>query len=175
MRLSVQPIYCYARMGLKNSGKSLNFEPMSRTVILYGIGLALLMVVLKSIEYRYMLRDLSMEFYITLVALLFTGIGLWVGVKLRNKTAVPTEETAVTELADSAVPKEQLLARIGISQREFEVLELIAEGCTNQEIADRLFISLNTVKTHSSNLFAKLDVKRRTQAVQKAKELTLLG
>lgn len=148
---------------------------MSRTVILYGIGLALLMVALKSIEYRYMLRDLSMEFYVTLVALLFTGIGLWVGIKLRNKTGAQPSESITAEAEKSSIPKEQLLARIGISQREFEVLELIAEGCTNQEIADRLFISLNTVKTHSSNLFAKLDVKRRTQAVQKAKELTLLG
>lgn len=146
---------------------------MSRTVILYGIGLALLMVALKSIEYRYMLHDLSMEFYVTLVALLFTGIGLWVGIKLRKSSTTSSEETEKQE--QDSVPKEQLLARIGISQREFEVLELIAEGCTNQEIADRLFISLNTVKTHSSNLFAKLDVKRRTQAVQRAKELTLLA
>ena len=148
---------------------------MNRTVILYGIGLALLMVALKSIEYRYMLRDLSMEFYVTLVALLFTGIGLWVGFKLRNKAAIQPVKPEAEEAEKDIVPKDQLLARIGISQREFEVLELIAEGCTNQEIADRLFISLNTVKTHSSNLFAKLDVKRRTQAVQKAKELTLLG
>lgn len=162
-------------MGLENSIKSLNFEHMSRTVILYGIGLALLMVALKSIEYRYMLRDLSMEFYVTLVALLFTGIGLWVGIKLRNKAVVQPIKPVVMEAEKDILPKDQLLARIGISQREFEVLELIAEGCTNQEIADRLFISLNTVKTHSSNLFAKLDVKRRTQAVQKAKELTLLG
>ena len=148
---------------------------MSRTVILYGIGLALLMVALKSIEYRYMLRDLSMEFYVTLVALLFTGIGVWVGVKLRKNNVSKTTEVAASQTESSLVAKDQLLAEVGISQREFEVLELIAEGCTNQEIADRLFISLNTVKTHSSNLFAKLDVKRRTQAVQKAKELTLLG
>lgn len=148
---------------------------MSRTVILYGIGLALLMVALKSIEYRYMLRDLSMEFYVTLVALLFTGIGVWVGVKLRKSNVSKTTEVAASQTESSLVAKDQLLAEVGISQREFEVLELIAEGCTNQEIADRLFISLNTVKTHSSNLFAKLDVKRRTQAVQKAKELTLLG
>lgn len=148
---------------------------MSRTVILYGIGLALLMVALKSIEYRYMLRDLSMEFYVTLVALLFTGIGVWVGVKLRNSNASKSPEVVGSQAKSSPVAKDQLLASVGISQREFEVLELIAEGCTNQEIADRLFISLNTVKTHSSNLFAKLDVKRRTQAVQKAKELTLLS
>lgn len=148
---------------------------MSRTVILYGIGLALLMVALKSIEYRYMLRDLSMEFYVTLVALLFTGIGVWVGIKLRNSNASKTTEVVGSQAKSSPVAKDQLLASVGISQREFEVLELIAEGCTNQEIADRLFISLNTVKTHSSNLFAKLDVKRRTQAVQKAKELTLLS
>lgn len=148
---------------------------MSRTVILYGIGLALLMVALKSIEYRYMLRDLSMEFYVTLVALLFTGIGLWVGVKLRNKTGEDSTGSTPQEPERPPITRDQILAQIGISQREFEVLELIAEGCTNQEIADRLFISLNTVKTHSSNLFAKLDVKRRTQAVQKAKELALLA
>lgn len=161
--------------GLENSSKSLNFECMSRTVILYGIGLALLMVALKSIEYRYMLRDLSMEFYVTLVALLFTGIGLWVGVKLRNRTGDEPQGSPIHDHERVSIPKEKILAQIGISQREFEVLELIAEGCTNQEIADRLFISLNTVKTHSSNLFAKLDVKRRTQAVQKAKELALLA
>lgn len=148
---------------------------MSRTVILYGIGLALLMVALKSIEYRYMLRDLSMEFYVTLVALLFTGIGLWVGIKLRNHKAPKQMEMKEGDDEHTTILKEQRLARIGISQREFEVLELIAEGYTNQEIADRLFISLNTVKTHSSNLFAKLEVKRRTQAVQRAKELALLA
>jgi len=147
---------------------------MSRTIILYGLGLALLMMALKSIEYRYMLRDLSTEFYVTLVALLFTSVGIWVGLKLRGEK-VPLIEKVPTDEIESEKFKAQQLAETGISQREYEVLQLMAEGHTNQEIADQLFISLNTVKTHSSNLFAKLDVKRRTQAVQKAKELALLS
>ncbi len=147
---------------------------MSRTIILYGLGLALLMIALKSIEYRYMLRDLSTEFYVTLVALLFTSVGIWVGLKLRGEKAPLIEKVPTDEIESEKLKAEQL-AETGISQREFEVLQLMAEGHTNQEIADQLFISLNTVKTHSSNLFAKLDVKRRTQAVQKAKELALLS
>lgn len=147
---------------------------MSRTIILYGLGLALLMIALKSIEYRYMLRDLSTEFYVTLVALLFTSVGIWVGLKLRGEKVPLIEKESTTEI-ESEKLKAQQLAETGISQREYEVLQLMAEGHTNQEIADQLFISLNTVKTHSSNLFAKLDVKRRTQAVQKAKELALLS
>lgn len=147
---------------------------MSRTIILYGLGLALLMIALKSIEYRYMLRDLSTEFYVTLVALLFTSVGIWVGLKLRGEKASLIEKVPTDEIESEKLKAEQL-AETGISQREYEVLQLMAEGHTNQEIADQLFISLNTVKTHSSNLFAKLDVKRRTQAVQKAKELALLS
>ncbi len=147
---------------------------MSRTIILYGLGLALLMIALKSIEYRYMLRDLSTEFYVTLVALLFTSVGIWVGLKLRGEKASLIEKVPTDEIESKKLKAEQL-AETGISQREYEVLQLMAEGHTNQEIADQLFISLNTVKTHSSNLFAKLDVKRRTQAVQKAKELALLS
>lgn len=146
---------------------------MSRTIILYGLGLALLMIALKSIEYRYMLRDLSTEFYVTLVALLFTSVGIWVGLKLRGEKAPLIEKVPTDEIESEKLKAEQL-AETGISQREYEVLQLMAEGHTNQEIADQLYISLNTVKTHSSNLFAKLDVKRRTQAVQKAKELALL-
>lgn len=145
---------------------------MNRTVWLYGLALAVLTVLLKSIEYRYHLRDLSVEFYIGFVALLFTGLGIWVGFKLFNRQlsgeSKPNKEISTKELNTN------LLESFGISPREYEVLQLIAEGHTNQEIADQLFISLNTVKTHSSNLFSKLDVKRRTQAVQKAKELEIL-
>ncbi len=132
------------------------------------------MIAIKSIEYRYMLRDLSTEFYVTLVALLFTSVGIWVGLKLRGEKAPLIEKVPTDEIESEKLKAEQL-AETGISQREYEVLQLMAEGHTNQEIADQLFISLNTVKTHSSNLFAKLDVKRRTQAVQKAKELALLS
>lgn len=145
---------------------------MKRTIWIYGLALALLTVLLKTIEYRYHLRDLSVEFYVALVALLFTGLGIWVGLKLTHRRPTPTPPTGQEDL-----PKQlsmDVLEELGISPREYEVLQLIAEGHTNQEIADQLFISLNTVKTHSSKLFAKLEVKRRTQAVQRAKELDIL-
>jgi ATP/maltotriose-dependent transcriptional regulator MalT len=77
--------------------------------------------------------------------------------------------------SDNFQLNEALLAQTGISKREYEVLELMAQGLSNQEIAEKLFVSLNTVKTHTSNLFVKLDAKRRTQAIQKAKELGLIG
>lgn len=147
---------------------------MKRTILFYGIALALLLGFLKFIEYRYFVRDLSIEFYLGIVALFFTGLGTWAGLKLAKKHSVPSSSTTPQTMATPPHDLDSILSKLGISKREHEVLCLIAEGHSNQEIADRLFLSLNTVKTHSSNLFAKLDVKRRTQAIQKAKDLGLL-
>jgi NarL family two-component system response regulator LiaR len=131
--------------------------------------LAVLIFFLKYIEYRFFVRALSLEFYLGLVAVLFTVVGIWVGLKLTRK------KTIVMAVPAGKLPvDEEQIKRLGISKREYEVLELIASGLSNQEIADKLFVSLNTVKSHSSNLFLKLDVKRRTQAIQKAKDLRLL-
>ena len=139
---------------------------MRKTIILYGVALAALTVILKFIEYRFFVRDLSLEFYLGAVAVLFTGLGVWAGRRLtRGKVVIATPDF---KLNDGE------LQRIGISKREYEVLELMAQGLSNQEIADKLFVSLNTIKTHSSNLFTKLDARRRTQAVRRAKELGLL-
>lgn len=114
-----------------------------------------------------MVRDLSLEFYLGVVALVFTSVGIWAGLKLtRPKTKVVVQSTFIFN--------EEECNRLGISKRELEVLELMAQGLSNQEIADKLFVSLNTVKTHSANLFIKLDAKRRTQAVQRAKDLQLI-
>lgn len=125
--------------------------------------------ILKFMDYRLFVHDISTEIYIGLIAAIFTGLGIWMGLKLtRPKVIVEQVPTENFELD----PKK--LTEIGMSKREYDVLELMAQGLSNQEIADKLFISLNTVKTHSSNLFMKLDVKRRTQAVQHAKELGLL-
>ncbi|NUO81824.1 response regulator transcription factor, partial [candidate division KSB1 bacterium] len=110
--------------------------------------------------------DLSLEIYLGLVALLFTGLGVWAGLRLtRKKIVVATPHFERNETA---------LQRLGISKREYEVLELIAQGLSNQEIAESLFVSLSTVKTHSSNLFMKLEARRRTEAIRRAKELRLL-
>jgi len=139
---------------------------MRRTIILYGFFLALLVFFLKSIEYRYFVHDFSLEFYLGLVAILFTGLGIWAGLKLTRKKIVFANP-------DFTLNRDELEKR-GISPRELEVLGLMAIGLSNQEIADKLFVSLNTIKTHSSSIFLKLDVKRRTQAIQKAKELQFI-
>ena len=141
---------------------------MRKTILLYAISLALLIFLLKVLEYKFFVRDLSLEFYIGVVAVLFTGLGIWVGLKLtRKKNPAPPP-------AGSFIANGSALQQAGISPREYEVLQGMAQGLSNQEIADKLFLSVNTVKTHTSNLFVKLDARRRTQAIQKAKALGLI-
>lgn len=140
---------------------------LKRTVIIYGISLALLVSLLKYMEYQLLIKDLRVEIYVGIVALFFTALGVWVGLKLtRKKTVIIANPTFQFD--------QTKLDKLGISKREYEVLELMAKGFSNQEIADKLFVSLNTIKTHSSNLFLKLEAKRRTQAIQRAKELKLI-
>lgn len=139
---------------------------MKKTVFLYGVLLALLLVVLRVTEYNFYIKRLSIEFYIGLVAIFFTALGIWVGLKLTRKKVIMVR----SEFVFNQKAQEQR----GISKRELEVLELMAQGLANQEIADKLFVSLNTVKTHSANIFSKLEVNRRTQAIQKAKQLSLI-
>jgi len=139
---------------------------MRKTILLYGIAMAVLIALLKFIEYRFFVRDLSLEIYVGLLAVFFTGIGIWAGLRLtRRKVVVPNPDFRLDET---------LLKGHGISKREYEVLQLIARGLSNQEIAEQLFVSLSTVKTHSSNIFLKLGASRRTQALQKARELGIL-
>lgn len=138
------------------------------TVVLYGLAMAALVFALKYAEYKFWIRDLRMEVYIGVVAVLFTALGVWVGKKLLEGKVQQAPPAA------KQVPNEEAIRASGISGREMEVLQLMAQGCSNQEIADKLFISLPTVKSHSSSLFAKLDVSRRTQAVHKAKEAGIL-
>lgn len=128
--------------------------------------MAILIFLLKYLEYRLFVRDLSTEFYVGIVAVMFTILGVWAGLRLTRKKIVL--------VGPDFVLNENALQRLEISKREHEVLQLMATGLSNQEIADKLFVSLNTIKTHTSNLFLKLDVKRRTQAVQKGKELRLI-
>ncbi len=139
---------------------------MRKTILLYGIALAVLTGLLKFIEYRFFVHDLSLEFYLGLVAVLFTGLGVWVGLRLTHRKTIIIDPNFKLNAPE--------LQRLGISKREYEVLELIAQGLSNREIAEKLFVSLNTVKTHSSNLFMKLEARRRTEAIRRAKELRLL-
>lgn len=143
---------------------------MRRTVILYGLAMAVLLALLKLIEYRYIVRDVPLEFYIGAVAVMFTALGVWAGLRL-------TRPKIVREIVETNGPfqlDKANLQKLGISKREYEVLELIAAGLSNQEIAEKLFVSTSTVKTHVSNVLGKLDAKRRTQAIQRAKELSLI-
>jgi len=142
---------------------------MTRTIFIYGLVLAAAVFMLKMLEYKFFYHQLSVEIYIGIIGLLFTILGIWVGNKFTRRKKVfiapPVGEFKVNE---------RILTETGISKREYEVLELMAKGLSNQEIADKLFVSLNTVKTHTANLFVKLDAKRRTQAIQRAKELQLI-
>ena len=133
----------------------------------------MLIAALKLIEYRFLVVEHSVEIYGGLVAAMFAALGIWLGLKLTKKK----ETVVVKEIPVVAQPfsvNEARLRELGITRREREILELIATGLSNREIAERLFVSENTVKTHSSRLFDKLSAKRRTQAVQIGKELGLI-
>lgn len=139
---------------------------MWKTVLIYGGLLAVLTFVLKSIEYRYLVRDISTEAMIGVLAALFIGLGIWTGLRLSRKKVVLLHPEFQRD--DTA------LQRLGISRRELEVLELIAQGRSNEEIAEDLFVSLSTVKSHIASLFLKLNARRRTHALQRAREYRLI-
>jgi len=149
---------------------------MKKSILLYGILGGILIAVLKLVEYRFLVVEHSIEIYGGLIAALFAGLGIWLGLKL-TRTRVE-ERVLVKEVRVSTDgPFVRNAARadaLGLTPRELEILELIAAGLSNREIATRLFVSENTVKTHSSRLFDKLNARRRTQAVQIGKEQGLI-
>ena len=149
---------------------------MKKHILIYGLCGGLLIVLLKLIEYRFLVVEHSIEIYGGLVAAVFAGLGIWLGLKLTKKKETVIVNV-VKEVPVAAAPfavNEARLRELGITPREREILELIATGLSNREIAERLFVSENTVKTHSSRLFDKLSAKRRTQAVQIGKEMGLI-
>jgi NarL family two-component system response regulator LiaR len=151
----------------------LRFIARYKHIFLYGTALALLLLLLNWLEWKFIVMDRAIELYSGALAIVFTGLGIWLAIKLarpRWKTVIVEKEVYVK----SGTINEKELARLGLSARELEVLRLMAEGLSNQEIAARLFVSLNTIKTHSTNIFEKLDVRRRTQAVDKAKKLNII-
>lgn len=142
--------------------------------LIYGVCGGVLIVVLKLIEFRFLVVEHSLEIYSGLIALLFVGLGIWLGLKLtRKKEVIVVKEVQVPAQQPFAL-NEDRLKDIGITKRELEILELMAQGMSNREIAEKLFVSESTVKTHSSRLFDKLSAKRRTQAVQIGKEMGLI-
>jgi DNA-binding CsgD family transcriptional regulator len=149
---------------------------MKKHILIYGVCGGLLIVLLKLIEYRFLVVDHLIEIYGGLVAVVFAGLGIWLGLKLTKKkeTVIVNVVKEVPVAAEPFSVNEPRLRELGITPREHEILELIAGGLSNREIAEKLFVSENTVKTHSSRLFDKLNAKRRTQAVQIGKELGLI-
>ena len=148
---------------------------MKKHVLIYGLLGGVLIALLKLIEYRYLVIDHSVEIYGGLVATLFAGLGIWLGLKLtRNTETIVIREVSVPA-PTTFVRNAERVEALGITPRELEILGLIAAGLSNREIAEKIFVSENTVKTHSSRLFDKLNAKRRTQAVQIAKEMGLIA
>lgn len=153
-----------------------NFLSKHKQTILYGISLAGLLFLLKWLELRFIIIDHSFEIYVGLIACLFTALGIWLALKLTRpkiETVIVEKEILVYPTVDSG-QDEVVCTDMSLSKREIEVLQLMAEGLSNQEIAARLFVSLNTIKTHTSRVFEKMDVKRRTQAVEKARRLSII-
>jgi DNA-binding CsgD family transcriptional regulator len=155
---------------------------MKRHVLIIGLVGGVLIAVLKWTEYRFLVMEHSVEIYGGLIAGIFATLGIWLGLRLTGRrptvvvkevlVAVPAQPSAPP--SDPFVPDERKRDDLGITRRELEILGLVAQGMSNREIAGRLFVSENTVKTHCSRAFDKLGAKRRTQAVQLGKEFGLL-
>ena len=154
---------------------SSNFLACNRSVLIYGASLAALLFVMKWLEWRFLIADYAVELYGGALAIIFTSLGIWLAIKLiKPKTNTVFVEKEVIVKTNDFILDEQELTRLGLSRRELEVLQLMADGLSNHQIAERLFVSLNTIKTHSAKVFEKLEVQRRTQAVDKAKKLRLI-
>ena len=153
---------------------------MKKTVVLYGLLGGVLIAVLKMVEYRYLVIEHSIEIYGGIIALLFSALGIWLGLKLTRTREVevireiPVRVEVRVPVGAPFARNAARLMELGITPRELEILEAMAAGFSNREIAERLFVSENTVKTHAGRLFDKLAAKRRTQAVQRAKEAGLI-
>lgn len=157
-----------------------SFLEKHKATIIYSISLAFLMFLLKWLELRFIIFDHSFEIYIGFIAVIFTVLGIWLALKLSKpkiKTVVVEKEVYVTRNDPDGyrdILNTSLISQLELSKRELEILKLMAQGLSNEEIAAKIFVSLSTVKTHNQNLFVKLDVKRRTQAIDKAKRLNLI-
>jgi len=156
---------------------------MRKQVLIFGLVGGVLVTLLQWTEFHFLVLEHSVAIYGVLIAILFAGAGIWLGTKLlaprerivEVEVAVPAAPTP--NFADDDTVRERLdvtRERLGITRRELEILELVARGLSNREIGETLFVSENTVKTHCSRAFDKLGARRRTQAVQRSKELGLL-
>jgi DNA-binding CsgD family transcriptional regulator len=147
---------------------------MKRHVLMYGLIGGILIAVLKWTEYRFVVVEHSIEIYGGLIAATFSVLGIWLGLKLTGRRQTIVVKEIPVPAGEPFIPDERKREDLHVTRRELEILELIAQGLSNREIAEKLFVSENTVKTHSSRVFDKLGARRRTQAVQLGKEFGLL-
>ena len=147
---------------------------MKRHVLMYGLIGGVLIAALKWTEYRFLVVEHSVEIYGGLIAATFAVLGIWLGLKLTGRQQTIVVKEIPVPAGGAFIPDEKKRENLHITRRELEILELIAQGLSNREIAEKLFVSENTVKTHSSRVFDKLGARRRTQSVQLGKEFGLL-
>src|SRR5690606_933241 len=143
-----------------------------RHIVIYGLTLAVLAFILKLLQWKFLIVDNAIDIYIGLIALFFTVLGIWIAKQLIK----PKIETLIIEkeIPEKFEINETELQKLKLSNREYEVLQLLAKGYSNKDISEQLFLSESTIKTHVSNLFFKMDVKNRTQATEKAKRLKII-
>ena len=145
-------------------------------IILYGLILAILVFALKWLQWKFVLVDNAIDIYIGAIALFFTILGIWVAshiMKPKVETLIVEKEIVVQQPETFAL-NTTALQKLNLNSREYEVLQLLAKGHSNADIAADLFLSVSTIKTHVSNLYFKMDVKSRTQAITKAKQLKII-
>ena len=155
---------------------------MTRHALIFGLVGGLLIAALQYTQYRFIVIEHSLDIYGAVVAVLFSAFGIWLGLRLTRRREIVRETVVVKEVRVPAEvrvtgpfsPDRMQQKTVGITERELEVLTLVAGGFSNREIAAQLFVSENTIKTHCARAFDKLGASRRTQAVQRGKELGLL-
>ncbi len=142
-------------------------------IFLYGLILAILIFALRWVQWKFLIVDNAVDIYIGLVAVFFTTLGVWIAMQLVK----PKIQTVVVEkeVPEKFLLNEAELQKLNLSGREYEVLQLMAKGYSNAAIAEKLFLTVSTIKTHTSNLFLKMEVKSRTQAIEKAKRLKIIS
>ncbi len=167
-------LFAGSRLRRVNDGGNIARTRMKKIVLAYGLLGGVLIAALKFVEYRFLVLEHSLEIYGGIVAALFAALGIWLGLKLtRPQTTVVLQEVFLP-LPETFARDEAKVAELGITRRELDILEAMAAGYSNREMAERLGVSENTVKTHAARVFDKLSAQRRTQAVQRAKEARLI-
>jgi DNA-binding CsgD family transcriptional regulator len=151
-----------------------NLLAKNKHTILYGLCLAVLLFLLKWLELKFVIVNNAYEVYMGAIAAFFTALGIWLALKLTKPKTVVVEKQVYVNKGPEFTINQAEVEKLGLSKRELDVLQLMAEGLSNQEISERLFVSLNTIKTHSAKVFEKMEVKRRTQAIEMGKRLSII-